>query len=66
MEPTEEMKRMARGFADEAVELHGAARGTHTWQIAYDAALSAVRTTIGHPRRKAYDPYEDLKDSNHV
>ncbi|MBD3732815.1 MAG: hypothetical protein IE934_08875 [Sphingopyxis sp.] len=44
-EPSEEVKAMARRIADAAVENHGAAKGTHTWEIAREAAIAAILET---------------------
>ena len=45
IEATKTQIEMAERHADRAVESHAAARGTHTWQIAKDAALAAIIET---------------------
>lgn len=48
MKPTPEMLAIADQAADHAVEQHGAARGTHTHEIAREAALHAIMATAAH------------------
>lgn len=48
MKPTPEMLKIADQAADHAVEHHGAARGTHTHEIAREAALHAIMATAAH------------------
>lgn len=51
---TDEAMKMAAWIADAAVENHAAAKGTHTWEIARDAAYAAIIETRDRDAARAY------------